>query len=93
MSASQVMLLGVVLLVVAHWANNQPAVSGRMVAEVAVAVLIIAALDHGKTEPVAQGLAWLFLVAVLLSKNSPLNALKRIAPAKTAPAGPKTQLL
>lgn len=88
MSASQVMLLGVVLLVIAHWANNQPAVNGQMVAELAFAVLLIAVLDHGRTEPLAQGLAWLFMIAVILSKNSPLNALRRFsgakAPAKTA---------
>lgn len=89
MSASQVMLLGVTLLIVAHWANNQPAVNGRMVIEVAFAVLLIAVLDHGRTEPLASGLAWLFLVAVLLSKNSPLNVLKKLG---SAPASKtKTQ--
>lgn len=93
MSASEVMILGVVLLIVAHWASNKPAVSGHMVAEVGFAVLLIAILDHGTTEPVAQGLAWLFLVAVILSKDSPLNALKKIGTApKTTTTAPKTQL-
>lgn len=72
------MLLAVVLLVIAHWAHGQPAVSGAMVVEVAFAILLIAALDHGRTEPIAQGFAWLFLVAVLLSKNSPISVLKSL---------------
>lgn len=83
MSASKVMLLGVVLLIIAHWAHNQPAVNGRMVIEVSAAILLVAVLDHGRTEPLARGMAWLFLIAVLLSKNSPLDALKSAA--KPAP--------
>lgn len=78
MSASQVMLIGFALLVVAHWANNQPSVSGKLVIEMAAAILIVAMLDHGETAPIASGLAWLFLVAVLLSDKSPLNVLKRL---------------
>lgn len=71
------MLLAVVLLVLAHWANGQPAASGTMVIEVAFAILLVAMLDHGRTEPVAQGLSWLFFIAVILSRNSVLGALQR----------------
>jgi hypothetical protein len=72
------MLLAFALLIIAHWANNQPTLSINVVIEMVVAILIIALLDHGQTEPIAQGLAWLFFVAVILSKNSPLNVLKKL---------------
>jgi hypothetical protein len=83
------MLLAVVLLVIAHWAHGQPAVSGTMIVEVGFAILFVALLDHGATEGIAQGFAWLFLVAVLLSKNSPISLLASI-PARIAKSDVKT---
>jgi hypothetical protein len=83
------MLLAVVLLVIAHWAHGQPAVSGTMIVEVGFAILFVALLDHGATEGIAQGFAWLFLIAVLLSKNSPLALLSKL-PGQAAKSGTQT---
>lgn len=75
MRATTVMLLAIGALILAHWANNEPAVNAKMVIELMFALIVIAALDQGQTEPVAKGFAWLFLVAVLLSNKSVLTAL------------------
>lgn len=82
MRATTIMLVGVGALVLTHWANNEPTVSTKMIIEVAFALLVIALLDQGQTEPIATGFAWLFLVAVLLSNKSILTALGK---AGTAP--------
>jgi hypothetical protein len=82
MRATTVMLLAIGALVLGHWANNEPTVNARMVIELTFAVLVIAALDQGQTEPVAKGFAWLFLAAVLLGSKSVLTALGK---AGTAP--------
>lgn len=60
-----------------RWAHNQKLTPGTVV-RATFAILVIAALDTGKTEPIAKGLAGLFLAAVLLGKNSPLNAIQNI---------------
>lgn len=83
MSATTIMMLAFGLLVVTHWANNKPAVSVKVVIEMAFAILFIALLDQGKTEPIATGFAWLFLVAVLLRGDSILTALSKAENAKT----------
>jgi len=75
MRATTVMLLAIGALILAHWANSEPAVNAKMVIELTFALIVIAALDQGQTEPVAKGFAWLFLVAVLLSNKSVLTAL------------------
>ena len=53
MRATTVMLLAIGILVLTHWANNEPTVNPKMVVELAFALLVIAFLDQGKTEPVA----------------------------------------
>jgi hypothetical protein len=63
--------------ILGRWAHNQKITAATAVRAV-FAILVIAALDTGKTEPVAKGLASLFLAAVLLGKNSPLNAIQKI---------------
>lgn len=63
--------------IIGRWAHQQKVTAGTAV-RATFAILVIAALDTGKTEPVAKGLASLFLAAVLLGKNSPLNAIQRI---------------
>lgn len=80
------MLLAIGALILAHWANNEPTVNVKMVIELTFALIVIAALDQGQTEPVAKGFAWLFLVAVLLSNKSVLTGLGKAgtAPKKTA---------
>jgi len=75
MRATTVMLLAIGALILAHWANNEPTVNAKMVIELVFALIVIAALDQGQTEPVAKGFAWLFLVAVLLSNKSVLTGL------------------
>jgi hypothetical protein len=75
MRATTVMLLAFGALILGRWANNEPAVNAKMVIELTFALIVIAALDQGETEPVAKGFAWLFLVAVLLGSKSVLTAL------------------
>ena len=75
MRATTVMLLAIGVLVLTHWANNEPTVNPKMVIELAFALIVIAMLDQGRTEPIATGFAWLFFAAVLLSSKSLLTAL------------------
>jgi hypothetical protein len=71
------MLVAVALAVIGGWANNTP-VTAKTVVEGVFAVLFIAFLDQGPTESIAKGFAYLFLVAVLLSAHSPVNALSKV---------------
>lgn len=78
MTATNTMLIAIVAGVIGRWANNQKAVpSAQQVIEVLFALILISALDTGRTAPIARGFALLFLVAVLLSDNSPLTGLAR----------------
>ena len=61
MRATTIMLVAVVLFLVHRWATNQKTVSPQIGVQAAFAVLVIALLDQGETEPVARGFAWLFL--------------------------------
>jgi hypothetical protein len=76
-------------LILSHWAGSKPTVNIRQVIEMVMAILLVAFLESSpKTQPIAQGLAWLFLAAVLLSNGSVLTALAKRAntttPAKKA---------
>lgn len=82
MTATTIMLVAFGALILTHWANNQPTLSAKLVVEMVFAILVIAFLDQGQTEPIAKGFAWLFLAAVLLSKGSILTALDKV---KTTP--------
>lgn len=73
-------------LLLGHWANNQPTTNARQILEMAFALLVIALMDQGETEPIAKGLAWLFLAAVLLRSDSILTALAKRTGTGTAPA-------
>lgn len=87
MKATTVMAIAIVGGLVGRWSHNQktiPSASG--VVEIVFAVVVISALDQGNTARIAQGFAWLFLAAVLLSDNSPLTGI-----AKTINAKPKQQ--
>jgi hypothetical protein len=86
MRATTVMLLAIGLLVLTHWANDEPTVNPKMVVELVFALLVIAMLDQGKTEPVATGFAWLFFAAVLLSSKSLLTALGKAGGTSTSTA-------
>jgi hypothetical protein len=81
MRASTVMALALVTYVIHRWATNKTAVDARTVVEGIFAVVVIAVLDQGETEPIAKGFAWLFLVVALM------NTLPTIATAASRPAG------
>lgn len=85
MRATTIMLLAIGILILTHWANNEPTINPKMVIELVFALLIIAMLDQGRTEPIAQGFAWLFLAAVALSSKSLLGALNAIPSNTTVP--------
>ena len=76
MKASTIMATAIGCLVIGRGANNKKAADPQMVIEGLFAVLVIAFLDQGKTEPIARGFAWLFLVAVVLGKDSQVKVLK-----------------
>ncbi len=63
MRASTIMFVAVLLYLVHRWATNQKTVDAKTVVGAAFAILVIALLDQGETEPVAKGFAWLFLAA------------------------------
>jgi hypothetical protein len=81
-----VMAIAFGALILTHWANNKPTVNQKLVIEMAFALIVIALLDQGETEPVAKGFAWLFLAAVLLRNDSILTALAKRTGTGTAPA-------
>ena len=71
------MLIAFGVAILGRWAHSQK-LDAVTVVRALFAILVIAALDQGRTEPIAKGFAALFLVAVLLGKNSPLSAIQRI---------------
>lgn len=77
MRASTIMLIAFGVSILGRWAHNKPIGAGTVVRAL-FAILVIAALDQGETEPIARGFAALFLTAVLLGNNSPLNAIQSI---------------
>lgn len=87
MNATTIMLAGIGLGVVGRWAHNEKAVpDAEQTVSVIFALLLIAALDQGRTQGIARGFALLFLAAVLLSNNSPLTGLSKIGQNKTSGA-------
>lgn len=79
MSAVTIMFLAIGTGVLGRWAHNKDAVpSGAGVLEIVFALLVIAALDQGRTQDIARGFAWLFLTATLLGSNSPLTGLAKL---------------
>jgi hypothetical protein len=86
MSATMVFAIAWGALVLGHWANGKPTINVRQVIEMAFALIVIALMDQGETEPIAKGFAWLFLAAVLLRNDSILTALAKRTGTGTAPA-------
>lgn len=83
MTATTVMAVAIVGGVVGRWAHNRPTIpSAGGLVQIAFAVVVVAALDQGRTQSIARGFAWLFLAGVLLSKNSPLTGIAKAATAK-----------
>jgi len=61
--ASTLMAIAVLLYVVHRWATpGQTAVNSKVIVSGGFAILVIAMLDTGRTEEIAKGFAWLFLV-------------------------------
>lgn len=92
MRASSVMLLAVALYVIHRWATNKKAIDPKTLVESLFAVLVIAFLDQGKTEPIAKGFAWLFLAAaayVAVPTITKTPAVKKATGKK--PGGPPVQ--
>lgn len=80
MKATTVMVVAVGALALGHWANGKNAIpSAKGLVEIVFAVLVIAFLDQGETEPIAKGFAWLFLAAVLLRNDSLLTSLANVS--------------
>lgn len=73
------MALALGALILGRWAHSKPALNTGTVAGGAFAIIVIAALDGGETEGIAQGLAWIFLAVVLLSADSPLSAIAKLS--------------
>jgi hypothetical protein len=87
MSATTVMLVAFGALILAHWANNEPTLSAKLLIEMAFAVLFIAFLEGiPNAQPIAQGLAWIFLAATLLSNKSILTGLAKVTGTGTGKA-------
>lgn len=84
------MALAVGMYVVHRWATGKPAITGRVAVEGTFAVLVIALLDQGATEPVARGLAWLFFAAAAYTAAPALA--KATAP-PNKPPGPARPIL
>ena len=74
MSASTVMALAILMYVIARWAHNKTAVTIGGVVSGLFAIFIIALLDHGRTEQVAKGFAWLFFIVAAYNAIPPLAA-------------------
>lgn len=55
------MMLAVAMFVIHRWAKGEQAVNTQIAVAGVFAILVVAFLDQGATEPVAKGLAWLFL--------------------------------
>ena len=84
MKASHLMAIAVALYIVKRWATpGETAVDIQVVVGGAFAILVIAMLDQGKTESIAKGFAWLF---VLVAAYNAIPAISKVA------GSPKQQL-
>jgi len=87
MRASTVMISSVALAVIGRWAHNKKTADIKAVVEVTFAIMFIAFLDQGKTEPIAKGFAWLFFAAVLLGSDSPITGIAKVVNGKDQSVG------
>ncbi len=72
MRASYLMALAVVLYVIKRWAAGETAIDARAVVGGVFAIVVIASLDEGKTEEIAKGFAWLFLIVAAYGAIQPI---------------------
>lgn len=82
MRATYLIAIALILLIIGRWAHNKPAFDIKTVAAAVVLLFVVALLDQGRTEPVAQGLAWLILMGVVLSPASPVTAIAGVITSK-----------
>lgn len=96
MTATRILMLALLAGVVGRWANNEKATlgGGKAVVEAAFVLVVVSAMDQGRTEPIAKGIAWLVLGAVLLGNHSPLSGLMHAtsSPPQTGSAANPTQM-
>ena len=85
MNATTVTAIALAAAVVGNWAHNKPSITVKGSVGAAFILIVIAAADNGKTAPIAQGMAWLILAAVLLSKNSPIAGISKTINAYNPP--------
>jgi hypothetical protein len=88
-----VMALAILLYIIKRWSTpGETAVTLPGVISGLFAVFIIAILDHGRTEQIAKGFAWLFFIVAAYNAIPPLT--KAAAPAvKKQATTAKTTLL
>jgi len=92
MRASYVVLAALGLLVIGRWANGKTALNVQTVAGGVFVVIVIAMLDHGSTEQIAKGIAWILLAVAALNPDSPLTAIADAINGKTAAAAGQSGL-
>ena len=78
MSATTIVFVAFILYVAGAWAHNRKPANMKSVAAAAFVLLIIALLDQGETADIARGFAWLFLIVIFLSKDSPVSGLANV---------------
>ena len=86
MRAAYVAALAFLLLIAGRWAHSKPAFTVATVAGSVFIIAVIAALDGGRTESIAKGLAWILLAVVALNKDSPVTAIAKLINSKAAAA-------
>lgn len=93
MAAWVIMLIAVILYMISRWARNQPAFNVPVILSGAFAIGVIALLDNGRTQEIARGFAWLFVIVAAYQAipaytgaiTSAGNAAKTTAAAARAP--------
>ena len=73
MRATTVVLIAAGIFTIGRWSHNKDAVTIGSVASVIFLLIVIGLLDHGSTESVAKGFAWIILAVALLSDSSPVG--------------------
>jgi hypothetical protein len=85
--------VAVLLYVVHRWATGKPAVDVKTLVEGVFAILVIAMLDQGRTEPIAKGFAWLFFVVAAYTAIPSITKAANPKPVKKAKPSSKTIIL
>jgi len=80
--ASVVVLIATGIFVLGRWAHNKTAITISTVASAAFLVIVISALDNGRTEEIARGFAWLILAVAILSPDSPVTPVANLIAGK-----------